>query len=84
MTTDEHPAMEARSVDGTGTESRTPRASQAGAAAGGGAVYGLGLIGAIVYFIQFASSGWDYVLALPKAVFWPALLVYEAFEKLAG
>ena len=52
--------------------------------AGGGAVYGLGMIGALVYFLGSARSGQDYVLALGKAVVWPAILVYRAFTVLDG
>ena len=50
----------------------------------GGAVYGLGMIGALAYFLGTASSGTDKVLALGKAVVWPALLVYRAFKVLGG
>ncbi len=52
--------------------------------AGGGAVYGLGMIGALVYFIGSAESGSDYLLAVGKAMVWPALLVYRAFKVLGG
>lgn len=54
---------------------------QSGAPAG--AVYGLGLIGAAVYFISQATSFWVGVLGFLKAIVWPALLVYEAFKHLA-
>ncbi len=47
---------------------------------GGGAVYGLGMIGALAYFIGTSSGGRDYALALGKALVWPALLVYRAFR----
>ena len=50
--------------------------------AGGGAVYGLGMIGALVYFFQRAETMSDYGLALLKAAVWPALLVYAAFKRL--
>jgi hypothetical protein len=50
----------------------------------GGAVYGLGMIGALVYFLRTAESRRDYVLAVGKAVVWPALLVYLAFRRLGG
>jgi hypothetical protein len=48
-----------------------------------GAVYGLGLIGAAIYFICHATSFWLGVLGFLKAIVWPAFLVYEAFKHLA-
>jgi len=42
----------------------------------GGAVYGLGLIGALVYFIQSAHSFWDGAYGVFQSVVWPAYLVY--------
>jgi hypothetical protein len=51
-------------------------------AQGGGAVYGLGIIGALVYFVGRAETPGDYALAVGKAVMWPALLVYLALRKL--
>jgi hypothetical protein len=51
---------------------------------GGNAVYGLGLIGAIVYFWQQADGFWEHVVAILKALVWPAFLVYEAFQSLLG
>jgi len=45
--------------------------------AGGGAVYGLGLIGALVYFIQHATSFGDGLLGVLKAIVWPALVIYQ-------
>jgi hypothetical protein len=46
------------------------------------AVYGLGLIGAAIYFISQATSFWMGVLGFLKAIVWPAFLVYEALKKL--
>jgi len=40
-------------------------------------VYGMGLIGAAIYFIQHATSFWVGVLGIVKAIFWPAWLVYR-------
>ncbi len=48
-----------------------------------GAVYGLGLIGAAVYFISTATGFWVGVLGFLKAIVWPAFLVFEAFKSLA-
>jgi hypothetical protein len=44
------------------------------------AIYGMGLIGAAVYFISTASSFLAGVLGLLKAIVWPAFFVYEAFK----
>ncbi|MCK5134155.1 MAG: hypothetical protein KAR19_00085 [Bacteroidales bacterium] len=48
------------------------------------AVYGIGLIGAAVYFISTATGFWIGVLGILKALVWPALLVYEAFKALGA
>jgi hypothetical protein len=45
--------------------------------AGGGAVYGLGLIGSLIYYIQSASSFGEGVLGVLKAIVWPAVLIYK-------
>ncbi len=42
----------------------------------GGAVYGLGFIGAAIYFISNATGFWIGVLGFLKAIVWPAFLVY--------
>ena len=46
------------------------------------AVYGLGFIGAAIYFISYATSFWMGVLGFLKAIVWPAFIVYEAFKHL--
>ena len=48
------------------------------------AVYGLGMIGAAVYYISIATSFWVGVLGFVKALVWPAFLVYEVLKALAG
>lgn len=55
-----------------------------GAAAGGGAIYGLGIFGALVFFWQQADGFLEHVLALLQGLFWPAFMVYEAFRALSG
>ncbi|HPI19843.1 MAG TPA: hypothetical protein PKY56_05675 [Candidatus Kapabacteria bacterium] len=44
------------------------------------AIYGLGFIGAVIYFISTATSFWVGLLGILKAIFWPAFLVYEAMK----
>ena len=48
-----------------------------------GAFYGLGFIGAAIYYISHAATFWAGVLGFLKAMVWPALLVYEALKRLA-
>ena len=45
-----------------------------------GAIYGLGLIGAAIYFISTATSFWLGVLGFLKAIIWPVFLVYGALK----
>jgi hypothetical protein len=47
-----------------------------------GAVYGLGLIGAAIYFIGQAGTFWAGVLGFLKAIVWPVFLVLKAFQAL--
>ena len=60
------------------------RSTSGPSAGGGNAVFGLGLIGAVVYFWQQADGFWEHVVAILKALVWPAFLVYEAFQALLG
>ena len=43
----------------------------------GGCAYGLGVIGAAIYYIGAASGFWVGVLGVLKALVWPAMLVFE-------
>ena len=48
------------------------------------AVYGLGLIGAAIYYISNATSFISGLIGFLKALVWPAFLVYELLDKLGG
>ena len=42
------------------------------------AVYGLGMIGSFIYYLHFHSGTfWLVVLAVLKAIVWPAFVVYH-------
>ena len=43
----------------------------------GGGVYGLGFIGAAIYYLQTATGFWSGVLGVLKALVWPAFLVHK-------
>lgn len=57
---------------------------KSGQAPGGDAVYGLGVIGAWVYYWQRGSSAGERTRGLLKGLVWPAFLVYEAFSAVSG
>lgn len=45
--------------------------------AGGGAIYGFGVFGAAVYFIQASVGFGQAVVGILKAIVWPAFVVYR-------
>lgn len=47
---------------------------------GGGVVYCLGFVGALIYYIQHATTIWLGFLGFLKALAWPAFLIYKLFE----
>ena len=47
-----------------------------------GGIYGLAFVGALVYFIQQATTFWMGVLGFFKALVWPAVLMYKLLEYL--
>jgi hypothetical protein len=45
-----------------------------------GGVYGLGFLGAAIYYISQSSGFWMGVFGILKALVWPAMLVYNLFK----
>jgi hypothetical protein len=45
-----------------------------------GGLYGFGLIGAAIYYLQHATTFWLGVIGIIKAIFWPAVVIYKVFE----
>jgi hypothetical protein len=43
-------------------------------------VYGLGFIGALVFYIQHAATFQEGVIGFLKALVWPAFLIYKLFD----
>jgi hypothetical protein len=54
-----------------------------GRGGGGGFIYFLGWLGALVYYIQAATGFSGGVLGILKSFVWPAFLVYELLKFLA-
>jgi hypothetical protein len=49
---------------------------------GSKAIYGLGFIGALVYYISTAPGFWIGVLGVLKALVWPAFLVFGLLKSI--
>jgi len=47
---------------------------------GCGAIYGMGFLGALVYFMQHATGFWPVILGIFKAIFWPGVILYKVLE----
>lgn len=56
--------------------------NNAGYHATSGALYGTGVIGAFIYFMQNSHSFWDVFTGIIFSFFWPGVLVYKALELL--
>ncbi len=50
--------------------------------ASSGAIYGLGVVGAGIYFVSHATSFWMGVFGIVKALVWPAIMVYEGLVRM--
>lgn len=44
---------------------------------GGGAIYGLGVIGALFYFLSHATTFSLVLIGIGKSIFWPAILMFK-------
>ncbi len=47
---------------------------------GGDAVYFFGILGSLVYYIGAVDGFWNIVLAILKALVWPAFVVYDLLQ----
>jgi len=48
-----------------------------GMGGGSNAVYGLGFVGALIYYLQHAANLGEGLLGILKALVWPAMLVHK-------
>lgn len=46
------------------------------------ALYGLGVVGALFYFLKGAATFGAVIAGIGKAIFWPALVVFELLKYL--
>lgn len=47
---------------------------------GSDAIYGIGVIGALVYFLQHATTFMEGLIGIGKAIFWPGVVLYRVLE----
>lgn len=62
-------------IDSTPHEHRKKKGMNCNGISGG--IYGMAFLGALVYYLQHATSFWTVVLGIFKAIFWPAVLIYK-------
>lgn len=43
-------------------------------------VYGMGFVGALIYFLQHANGFSAVLMGILKALFWPGFLIYRLLE----
>lgn len=65
-------------------DSSTRKNKGSSAQASSGMIYGLGFIGAAVYYISHAGSFLAGLLGFGKAILWPGFLVYYALQALGA
>jgi hypothetical protein len=44
---------------------------------GSSAIYGLGVVGALFYFLQNAATFGMVIIGIGKSIFWPAILMFK-------
>lgn len=75
-------ALEEKTTEGKHCNCNSDKNENRKISAGSSCIYGLGFIGAAIFFIGKAASFGAGVLGFFKALVWPALLVYEVFKYL--
>ena len=45
-----------------------------------GGIYGMAVIGAVVYYVQHAASFGAGLLGIVKSIFWPAVLMFKLLD----
>ncbi len=72
--------MEQETPQQSTNEKRCRRRDRVYCHGSGGAFYGLGFIGALVYYLSTATSVLEGVIGFLKAIVWPAFLIYGALK----
>lgn len=49
---------------------------------GSNAVYGIGLVGALIYYLQHSHTLTEGLFGIVKAILWPGFLIYKVLELL--
>jgi len=49
-----------------------------------GFVFFVAFIGAVVYFVQQSEGFWEFILAILKAIVWPAFVTFHVLELLGA
>jgi hypothetical protein len=64
------------------TPEEKPRSRPSMGGGGGSPIYGLGMIGALVWYWRKADTNGDKAIAVGKALVWPAFVVHDVLRSL--
>ncbi len=67
-------------TDKTEAQLAPPQCRRRGGNGVSSGVYGLGFVGAVIYYIQHAATFWAGVVGFCKAGVWPAFRTYKLLE----
>jgi hypothetical protein len=69
-------------LEDTMTKNNTQKVKVVNPAAPFGGMYFLSFIGAAVHFVDQSAGFWEFILAILKALVWPAFLINQVFDLL--
>jgi hypothetical protein len=49
-----------------------------------GFIFFVAFVGAVVYFVQQSEGFWGFILAILKAIVWPAFVIYHVLQLLGA
>ncbi len=62
------------------TKAKSAKAAKNAGSSAANPIYGMGLIGAMVYYIQQADGFFPVIWAIIKAFFWPGFVIYDLLK----
>ncbi|MFH1052851.1 MAG: hypothetical protein V1740_00370 [Candidatus Woesearchaeota archaeon] len=74
--------MEKKKIEKMGMKKKNACKDMGNMCKGGGGIYFLGMVGALVYYVSTATGFWDGAWGIIKALLWPGFLIFELMKYL--